>query len=125
MRTIRLFLLTLLLPLVAHAQVTLPQSVQDFFSLPPSNYVQARALSASTAETIVPPAWAKYVLFACTDNFYVNYTTTATVPGDTTDGSASELNPSMRRLTRPNNASISAISIISAGTPVCTASFYQ
>lgn len=124
MKAIRLFLLALILPLTVQAQVTLPQSVQDFFSLPPSTYVQARALAASTAETIIPPSWAKFVLFACTDNFYVNYTTTASVPGDTTDGSASELNPSMRRLIR-NGSAISSLSVISAGTPVCTASFYQ
>jgi hypothetical protein len=33
------------------------------------------------------PTGAQYVNFSATSNFYANFTTTATVPGDVTDGS--------------------------------------
>lgn len=93
---------------------------QNLFALPAPGYVLSKLLAASTAEAFTVPAGARFVVFSATGDFYANYTTTATVPGDVTDGSASELNPSVR-----NIKGVSSISIISAATPVVTASFYS
>lgn len=93
---------------------------QNMFALPAPDYVLSRLLAASTAESFTVPAGARFVVFSATADFYANYSTTATVPGDVTDGSASELNPSVRDI-----QGVSAISIISAATPIVTAAFYS
>ena len=93
------------------------------FALRPSDYVLSRSLAASTAESFTVPTSprARFVLFSSNVDFYANWTTTATVPGDVTDGSASELNPSMRFI--PNDCT--AISVISPDAGVVTASFWR
>lgn len=116
--------LALLLPGLALSQTRIPSAVEAPFGLVPSEYVNSVSLAASTAETIPVPADAMYVLFSATCNFYANYSTTATVPGDVTNGSASELNPSQRRLSL-GSTRIAAISVISPTTCVITASFYR
>lgn len=90
------------------------------FAVTPSDCVMARSLAASTAESITVPTGAGIVLFSATGDFYANYTTTATVPGDTTDGSASELNPGVRKV-----AAGATISVISPAACVITAAFYK
>lgn len=90
---------------------------------PDATQVMARSLAASTAESITVPAGAKYVVFSATADFYANYSTTATVPLDTTDGSASELNPT-GRIVGGLIPAISTISVISADACIVTASFY-
>lgn len=99
--------------------VKFPEAIRELACLPPSDSVMARSLSANTAESITVPSGARYVVFACGADFYANYTTTATVPGDTTDGSASELNPTMRDVNGKTT-----ISVISASNTVITAAFY-
>lgn len=93
------------------------------FALKPSTCVLAKSLAANTAEAFVVPTNAKYVLFSAAGDFYANYTTTATVPGDTVlaDAPASELNPGMRYIP----AGCTSISIISPSAIVVTASFYR
>jgi len=98
----------------------LPSSIKDVFALPFSDSVNARALAANTAESMTVPAGANYVAFSATGDFYVNVGTTATVPGDVTDGAGSELNPTIRAL---NGAG--TISIIAPATCVVTAAFYS
>lgn len=90
------------------------------FAVTPSDCVMARSLSASSAESITVPTGAGIVVFAATGDFYANWTTTATVPGDTTDGSASELNPGVRKV-----AAGATISVIAPAACVVTASFYK
>ena len=87
--------------------------------LPPSNYILSRAMLATVAESMTVPTDAKYVLFSGVGDFYVNYTTTATVPGDVTNGSASELNPTIRDI-----SGVVTISIVSPADNIVTASFY-
>lgn len=83
--------------------------------------------SASTAESFTVPTLqngttpARYVIFGYTQNTYVNCYTTATVPGDTSDGSASELNPSGYTIP-PDVTTISVISPVAGA--IVTASFY-
>ena len=59
-----------------------------------SKNINAKVLAANVAESDTVPADAGKVFFSCTGNYYVNTRGTATIPIDTTDGSASELNPS-------------------------------
>lgn len=85
-------------------------------------YTLSRTLAASTAESITVPAGATTVLLNGTVDFYANFTTTATVPADVTDGSASLL------VTYPMFLSIegcTTISVISAYVCNVSASFYD
>lgn len=67
---------------------------------PPPTYVDARVLSANTAETVTVPTFTDtrplvgVVFSADCASFYVNSSATAAVPAaDVTNGSASERNP--------------------------------
>ena len=91
----------------------------DLPMIRPSDYVLSRSLASDTAESFTVPSGARFVMFAATGDFYVNYTTTATVPGDVTDGTASELNPAMRFIN-----GVAAISVIAPANTVVTASFW-
>lgn len=91
----------------------------------PSSYVSSRLLAANTAESITIPANAKYVRLAATADVFVNFAGTAVVPGDVDDGTAAELvksqcGPDWRVIP----AAATAISVISSGTPIVTASFF-
>lgn len=102
---------------------TLPRAAEDFAALPQSDYVEGAALAANTAERLVIPSGAKFVLFSCTDNFCAKIgsaTVTAAMPIDTTDGSASMLNPSFRRI--PENST--HISVISTNASSMTVEYF-
>lgn len=92
---------------------------EDAFAIRPADYVLSRSLAASTAESITVPTGGRYALFSATGDFYANYTTTATVPGDVTNGQASELNPSMRFV-----QGVTTISVIAPADCVVTVSFW-
>jgi hypothetical protein len=64
------------------------------------------------------------VRIAATADIYVSFTGTAAIPGDVTDGTASELLPYSRGDHWFYIRGVTAISVISATTPVVTASFY-
>ncbi len=83
-------------------------------------YVNANALAANVAESQTVPTGARWVMFSSTCNFYANPTTTATVPGDTTDGTASELNPAAWY-----GGDVTTISIIAGVTCTVTMAFYK
>lgn len=88
-------------------------------------YVCARLLAANTHEEITVPAKAAYVRLAATDNIYYIFGANAAVPGDIDDGSACELLKTQgdaEYLIIPPGAT--SLSVISAGTPIVTASFY-
>ena len=85
-----------------------------------SDYVNARSLAAGVAEDTTVPTGAKKVLFSCTGNFYAKVGTgSASVPGDVTNGSAAELNPSAWVVTAGE-----IISVISPVACVITLSYY-
>lgn len=90
----------------------------------PSAYVLARALGVATAEDITVPTGGAYVRLAGTGDFYYSTTTTATVPGDTTDGTACELVKVIGPAEWRYVAGVTAISVISPGACVLTASFW-
>lgn len=84
-------------------------------------YVDAKALGAGVAEAFAVPTGARYALFSSTTNFYAKYDGAATVPGDTADGSAAELNPATRYL----GDQVSEISVIAPSAGVVTVMFYK
>ena len=93
---------------------------QNALALPTSTDINGVVLAANIAESITIPAGAKFVLFNATADFYVNFTGTAAVMVDTTDGSGSELNPTIRKLHEDDT-----ISVISATAgAIVSAAFY-
>jgi hypothetical protein len=87
-------------------------------------YTLAKALAASTAEAFTVPSGAKFAMFAGESLYYINFTTTATVPGDVTDGSASlQMAAGLPMIFSLEGAT--SISVISAYACVITASFYK
>jgi hypothetical protein len=115
-------------PAFAAISTRLPQTTAPFAALAQSDYVEGRALAAATAERITIPqsaagVTAAYVLFSCTDNFAAKIgssAVTAAMPIDTTDGTGSMLNPTMRAIP-PGSTSIS---IISTNASQCTMEFF-
>ena len=89
----------------------------------PSDFVNSLSLAANTAEGFTVPAGGTVVRFSYPAGFYANYTTTATVPGDVTNGSASEYIPA-GEVERYING-VTTISVISTVNTVVTASFYK
>ncbi len=90
----------------------------------PSGYILARLLGVATAESFTVPTNGRYVRLAGTTDFHYSTTTTATVPGDTTDGTACELvkangPPEWRYI-----GGVTTISVISAAACTLTASFF-
>jgi len=85
-----------------------------------SDYINAKLLAASVAETETVPANAGKVFFSCTGNYYVNTRGTAAIPGDTTDGSASDLNP-VGYVVSPGES----ISVIAPSACTLTMAYYR
>lgn len=88
-------------------------------SVPMSDSINGVVLAANIAESITIPSGAKYALFNATADFYAKYSGTAAVITDTTDGSGSELNPTLRTINTGDT-----ISVISGETCYVTVSFY-
>lgn len=95
---------------------------EQAYAIRPATCVLAKSLAASTAESITVPTGARFALFSATADFYANYTTTATVPGDTaiSDATASELNPAMRFI-----SGVTTISVIAPVATVLTIAFWR
>ncbi len=96
---------------------------ESFIPYPPE-WVDSRALAATIAESYSVPAAARYLLFACTADFYANCFATAVVPTDLSDGSAAQLNPAGYYVSSilpdgqpmTGHAAVSSISFITAAT---------
>lgn len=79
----------------------LPDGSFALYADPVSWRVMRVLATTSTAEDIAVPATAKYAVFAATGDFAALYKTTATGGpaasfADTTDGTAPEINPTLR-----------------------------
>lgn len=101
----------------------LPEAVKEYFALPPSNWNDAKLLAANVAETFVVPDGANFVSLTSTADIYVKFNGTAAVSTDLADGTASELNPTMRRLLLAG-AEVTYISVISETAAKVVASYY-
>lgn len=95
----------------------------DVGSRPIPLYVNAHLLAANTAESDTVPAGANMVIISADVDIYVNCNGTATVTTDTTDGSASELNPSSYCFN--TTSTTTAISIIAAAVGHVTLAYYR
>jgi hypothetical protein len=94
--------------------------------VPSTDGVMARSLAAATAESIAVPSGARYVRLAATQDVFATYGSgTATIPGDVTDGSASELLPSGRDHWRFLGSDVASISVIGSSTSIVTATFFK
>lgn len=95
----------------------LPREIDQFAALVQSDYIEGRSLLAGAAETVTIPMTAdnerpKFVFFSWNADFSAKMgssTVTAAMPTDTTDGSGSMLNPTLRKI-GPNDTHISVIS---------------
>lgn len=90
---------------------------------PVSDYVNAYALSASTAESITWPDWATHcnITGEAGVDYYVRTGGTATVPAtDTTDGTASARNVAQRKRAHGEES----FSIISGSSTIVTVEFW-
>ncbi len=83
-------------------------------------YIDARDLAASTNETHTVPAGADYVIFSADGDFFAKPNGAAAIPGDVTDGSASELNPVIWDL-----SGVTTIGLIANAVRKITLSFYK
>lgn len=90
------------------------------FAVKPSGYVLSKALAANVAEAFTVPAGARIVVLSGNVDFFADFTTTAAIPGDVTDGSASCLNPAARSC-----KGLASISVISASEGIITAEFWS
>ena len=87
------------------------------------HWIDAIVLVGGAAQAYAIPTGAKALLFSSSVgcDFYVNYTTTATVPGaSTSTGLSGELNPALRDVT-----GLTSISMISAASCTVTIGAYK
>lgn len=83
-------------------------------------YVDARDLAANTNETHTVPAGADFVIFSGDGDFYAKPNGAAAVPGDVTDGTASEFKPSHWNLDN-----VTSIGLIATAARKVTLTFYK
>ena len=102
----------------------LPRSVDYLAAMQQSDYIDAKTLAASTAETFTPPSGATHVVFSANGDFYVKFNSTATIPGDTSGGTAAELNPTVRRLLLGQSTAVTSISVIAPAATQVTAMYF-
>ena len=84
-------------------------------------YINTYELTANTNKTITVPTGAKFALFCANADIWVRVGGTASIPsGDTTDGTGSELNPSIRYL-----GTATTIGVISTSAAKLSIMFYK
>lgn len=92
----------------------------------PTDYINSLSLVGGVAERVAIPDGKTFVVFSCTTNYYVrvgNSSVTAAIPGDVSDGTASELNPLSYIL--HGNSEWTHLSVISASNSIVTLAFYE
>jgi hypothetical protein len=101
-----------------------PREMTEYAAIPMKGYINGRSLAAMTAERIAIPTNATHVVFSAEYSFVAlsgDSTVTAAWPTDVDDGTASELNPTVRKL----NGSDTHISVMMATAGTITARFYK
>ena len=84
-----------------------------------SDTIDSLALVATVEQTRTVPSGAKLVVFEGSDNFFYKNGATAAVPGDITDGTASEQNPRQRDVTEGD-----VLHFISSADCIVTLAYY-
>lgn len=97
------------------------QAGDQTFALRPS-YVNNYVMTADSSKSITVPDGANYAIFSATNDIWVEIDGTVAVPeiGDVTDGTGSELNPIIRRVS-PGDT----IGVISQYDTLLSVSFYK
>jgi len=93
---------------------------EQTFARSAPTYIDARDLAANTNETHTVPAGADFVYFSADGDFYAKTNGAAAVPGDVTDGTASEMNPKHWDLN-----GVTSIGLIASAARKITLSFYK
>lgn len=86
----------------------------------PSGYVNSFTLTAGVAVVATVPALAGKVFFSCNADFYVKHNGVGAVPGNITNGSACEMNPSCYIVT-PGDT----LGIITEANSTMTLTYYR
>ncbi len=94
--------------------------LEDTFALVPSDSIYSGALAANVEQTVNTPTGAEFVVMTATNDYYVNYDTTAAVPTGTISQAGGELNPIIRYVGETN-----VIHIISPYACYITLGFYK
>jgi hypothetical protein len=91
------------------------------FAIPGTDEIDVYYGDAAASTVTVPPG-ANYVVYSATDDFYVRWDgTAAAIPGaDITNGTGSEINPTIRDI-----KGVTSFSIIAAVDTVVTMAFYK
>jgi hypothetical protein len=96
----------------------------------PSDYVDAKSLTGTTAETFTVPATAQYVRLSGTVAFYYLHTgsagtPTAVAPADVSDGTASKYVPIYEVGERLKVSPGDKISVVTAAGGIITAEYWR
>lgn len=85
-----------------------------------SDYVNVQQLRSGIPESIILPTDARFVLFSSTGDFFSRIDADASISSsDVTDGSGSELNPTIRSL-----VGITSLSLVAPKNCTVTMAFY-
>jgi len=90
-----------------------------------SGYINAHSLGVATAESVTIPTGAKYVRFKATTLVYVDFVTTAAVPGDVVDGSSPMIIPAGTATEIIPLSGVTTISLISPAASIVTIEFWR
>lgn len=86
----------------------------------PSDSIYSGVLAAGVEQTLSVPTGAEFVIFNSSNDYYVNYDTTASVPAGAISQAGGELNPILRYI-----GETGVIHIISPYTCYITLGFYS
>lgn len=91
------------------------------WAIPQSDTIYNLVLVQNTEKIVTVPTGANFAVFSSTGNFYCKFDGTVEIPsGDIIDGSAGELNPTTRVVTR-----VSQIHLISSSAIIISIAFYN
>jgi hypothetical protein len=109
---------------MASPLIQMPEGTAQFFSLPPSDYINAYLLQPGVPAVVAPPEGVSAVMFSATGNFWVWWGSgQAALPsGSIIDGTAPDLNPTVRQL---KGRGARPFSIIAAASTTVTVQFYR
>lgn len=94
--------------------------LEETHALIPSDTIYSGELTAGVEQTVSIPTGAEFVIFTATNDYYVNYDTTAAVPTGTISQAGGELNPITRYI-----GETAVLHIISPYTTKITLGFYK
>jgi hypothetical protein len=101
-----------------------PREMSEYAAMPMAGYNNAAAVAAMTSERITIPDGATHVVFMASDHFVATSGNSAVVtawPTDLSDGTAPDLNPTVRKL----NGSDTHIAVMMQSNGVIVCRFFK